>query len=440
MKYHVTVFNLSWVLNNHLSGVCAGSIPGFVDCTGGSDILTQNILADSDHFVIKDFTAEPLYKDRPYVVGFPSFRFYCGVPIRSSSGLVIGSYAVIDNRPREDVSDQDYLVMTEISSSIMRHMELLKTQRSHEDTLNVSDRFKSFLRLNELSPPLTPPDTSRSSSPAASSESSTTSRKSVRSLQRFDLNAASDQYQGVRLRAAALIRSVMRMDEVSFIPAPSYSLSPMIRRPSQHDMLSTSTDRQISTDQVIPETLHHDMLAQHPNGGYFNFASRNLQKFPDLLPQHRDDVKKRAMAMEPGNVSTSQTATQDIQDRLCEAFPLAKALMWLPLFNSEHRDCPWTLLSWTSEKRRVLQEEDFSNLILFGVGIQAQFASVRSAIQGRAKSDFISSLSHELRSPLHGVLGNTELLLQSGIDEEQQMMVSTIEKCGKSLLTTMEHM
>lgn len=58
----------------------------------------------------------------------------------------------------------------------------------------------------------------------------------------------------------------------------------------------------------------------------------------------------------------------------------------------------------------------------------------------RAQTDFISSVSHELRSPLHGVLATTELLIDTKTDEEQAEMIRTIAACGDILLDTLDHM
>jgi signal transduction histidine kinase len=58
----------------------------------------------------------------------------------------------------------------------------------------------------------------------------------------------------------------------------------------------------------------------------------------------------------------------------------------------------------------------------------------------RAKADFISSISHELRSPLHGVLASAELLKAMTKDTTSLDIINTIETCGSTLLDTMENL
>ena len=58
----------------------------------------------------------------------------------------------------------------------------------------------------------------------------------------------------------------------------------------------------------------------------------------------------------------------------------------------------------------------------------------------RAKSDFISSISHELRSPLHGVLGTVELLQETATTFTQRGLVETVYSCGRTLLDTLNHL
>ena len=50
-----------------------------------------------------------------------------------------------------------------------------------------------------------------------------------------------------------------------------------------------------------------------------------------------------------------------------------------------------------------------------------------------AKSEFLSQMSHELRSPLTAIMGFGELLRYSELDEKQQQRVSLILKAGQHL-------
>ena len=52
----------------------------------------------------------------------------------------------------------------------------------------------------------------------------------------------------------------------------------------------------------------------------------------------------------------------------------------------------------------------------------------------RAKTDFLAIMSHEIRTPLNGVIGFTDLLLNSHLAEEHRQFAETIKQSGEILL------
>jgi len=55
-----------------------------------------------------------------------------------------------------------------------------------------------------------------------------------------------------------------------------------------------------------------------------------------------------------------------------------------------------------------------------------------------AKSEFVAVVSHEVRTPMNGVLGMARLLLDTGLDMDQRECVETIVSSGESLLTIVD--
>jgi signal transduction histidine kinase/ligand-binding sensor domain-containing protein/CheY-like chemotaxis protein/HPt (histidine-containing phosphotransfer) domain-containing protein len=81
-----------------------------------------------------------------------------------------------------------------------------------------------------------------------------------------------------------------------------------------------------------------------------------------------------------------------------------------------------------------LDELSTARSALEAAGEESRLLVVEAERANRAKSEFISTVSHEVRTPMNGVIGMIDLLSRTRLDARQAEYVSTIKQSGDTLI------
>ena len=84
------------------------------------------------------------------------------------------------------------------------------------------------------------------------------------------------------------------------------------------------------------------------------------------------------------------------------------------------------------ERRTAQLQQSRAQLEIVNAELRA--ASARAEESSRSKSAFLATVSHEVRTPMNGIIGVTELLRDTGLSPDQGEYVEIIERSGHSLL------
>lgn len=198
----------------------------------------------------------------------------------------------------------------------------------------------------------------------------------------------------------------------------------------------------------LHEKLLAKLLRRYPEGKIFNFDAAGELQSSDSSEDDFEFVNSSTLATQKSNISESSHARRSkpwARDReastILKAFPGARSVAFVPL--RDHKRDRWFsgAFAYTFNPGRTFTfREELTYLRAFGMLAMSETHRAEVLTAQKAKDDVLNSISHELRSPLHGVVLGVELLQETSFTVFQGGLLHSIETCGRTLMDTIDHL
>lgn len=186
----------------------------------------------------------------------------------------------------------------------------------------------------------------------------------------------------------------------------------------------------------------------YPHGKSFHFSEAGSGLSSE--DESASESQREKHSCDDHEQNNPDSTTEKVLDRkkkikmshqeLLKNLPGVRNVIFLPLWDYMDDKMVAGCFLWTSATGRMMNlDDDLSYLRAFGNTIMSEVARITALKDDRAKTTFIASMSHELRSPLHGILGSVEFLQDTAADSYQTGLINSIATCGKTLLDTLDH-
>lgn len=190
----------------------------------------------------------------------------------------------------------------------------------------------------------------------------------------------------------------------------------------------------------LQSLTEHDLkklLKLYSKGKILNFGSSEAMTSSDESTREEGSAEENSTVRQ----SRKKEGTKRLMDVIKRVAPGVRSICFLPLWDYDRSRWFVGCLFWTTQSDRLLSPTlDLVYLKAFGNSVMTELSRLNAIASSKTKTTFAASISHELRSPLHGILGGIEFLHQSeNLDPFQKSMLYSISICGKTLLDTLNH-
>lgn len=206
-------------------------------------------------------------------------------------------------------------------------------------------------------------------------------------------------------------------------------------------------------DSVRPdltESFLRSLLRRYPRGKIWNFnedgdASTDEESSEGSISRRNSEHPAMPSSNDPTHEVLSRSKNRKrirINDanEIQRLFPGVRSIAVIGMWDQSRGRWFAACVVWSYSPLRLLSDAELKFLVAFNDVVLVEINRLEAQNSDRAKVDFISSISHELRSPLHGILGSVECLQEEPSNSYTTNLTSQIEICGRTLLDIVDHL
>lgn len=348
-------------------------------------------------YEVLDMATTERTQNLPFIDGtVADFRHYVGMPIKSPDGVNIGTVFTMSRTPATcgiNEAQRQYLYETtkNVMAQLVQATQALEGKRAerYNEALSRLLNGRTYDRMRQQK--------DNDPGPGRPLQTSHVYRDAAKLLHKFF------EFSGVIFQ------------EVLLAPEHSRHTS----APSEEILIASELDQGMAAIAPLDGRAVHNMLKAFPNGGVLHID---------------DSANHSAFA---GAVNYDQTALNESTNAsLAQSFPGARQIMFTPLWDAVHNRATALCVGWVQSDLRVLRPEtDLMAMSLFCMATMSLVLQMESQMLEQVKADFLGSISHETRSPLHGILGNLELALMTDCNSDLRKMLLDARLVISSLMS-----
>ncbi|GKU11754.1 unnamed protein product, partial [Fusarium langsethiae] len=454
-----------WLCGSHFPrsfGVCERAI---ISLHLGSLQVPQSIGTEPLLTIINDLNDDDTLCSRSYCLGWPYHRFYAGAPLVTPRGIVIGVLCVFDSKPRSGLDETSESILRDVAQSVISHLEERRVSERYRQADRVTRGIQRFFHGRNTKTDI------RNARLLASEPRLRT--PGIDFSPRFHYSS-DNRHRGDSListcaTAADIMRDALEVEGLLLLDAsPSYLTpgtdsgpNPPIDADSPCPTLASSVMAEVKQggDSYFGHsTLHAStlkkLLRYYPRGTIWNFhnaesdasdilnddissdnsddsiVAEEIDGLDELLPDTHLDL-----AFTPGQLESRQ----ELRKAVFGLLPGATSVAFFPLWNAQKRRWFAGGFAYSNKASRVFSpKRELSYLRAFGSVLMAEVSFIKEREVELSKLDVLDSISHELRSPLHGIFFGAGILRGKDLNASQEDALLSIEACSRTLLDTID--